>query len=86
MSESEDKLVNNIPDKKVRDFIGENILNNLHINKLSVKNVFDSKFRINVWVSVLNDDCVVPLSRVIKSWFVSYNGDLIKDETKCLTS
>jgi hypothetical protein len=56
--------------------VKEDLFENLPLMKESVVNVFDDKWRINLWVSIHNP--VVPnAGRILKSYFVKFgNGRL----------
>ena len=62
-----------IPEDKLKKFVGpvENLL------KIDAINVYDNRFRVNVWTRTWVGDSVVPRNKIEKSFFVKYDKEIV---------
>lgn len=71
--EVEEVAKSEIPQGKLAKFVGpvENLL------KIDAINVYDDRFRINVWTRTWVGDSVVPRNKIEKSFFVKYDKEIV---------
>jgi hypothetical protein len=75
--ESEEKTGVEIPQNTLLKFVGH-VPNMLKIDQ---HNLWDNRYRINVWTQRYIDESVVPTNRIEKSFFIHFVNGKIIDKT-----
>jgi hypothetical protein len=66
-----------IPKSELSEFVGA--VPNL--SKIDSVNVYNGKFRINVWTREFKNEQIVPTNTIVKSFYVKYEEGVIYNET-----
>lgn len=67
----------NTADKAINDFIGH--VENLH--KIYIHNVFDDRYRVDVWTSIRKPDCICDACSISQSYFMKFSDGKLTDIT-----